>query len=568
MEYVEGQTLAHLIQARPAAGQQPAAAHDATRDYAPDAAAAPTAPAAALSTRHGGPPGREFYRTAARLIAQAADALDHAHSLGIVHRDVKPGNLLLNPAGRVYVSDFGLARCGPDAGLTMSGDLLGTLRYMAPEQALARHGLADHRVDVYGLGATLYELLTGRPAVDATDRAEVLRKIAFEEPTAPRKLDKAIPAELETVTLKCLAKNPAERYATAGELADDLRRWLTHQTIRAKPPSVRQRAAKWALRHKPVVGAAIAVAIVVVAALAALASFAWYKNGQLEQAYAAMAQARAWDLITLGSELMSKGRWDEVFPALHEAIRLKPDLAEAHLALGIAYCFGKCDWDGTDVACREALRLNPNLIRAPILRAVALREKGHGLWEKGDRDRAHATYREAREVLEDAQRRVPDRPEVVHNLAFFLATCMDERLRDTGRAVELSKRKAARWPGDSGSWSMLGITLYRAGHALDAIPALERALYLKAVQQNHDFLAWEYFYLALAYRQLGDLYRSTLYYAAGVRWVEQHAPANTEFRRMRAYAAAQLGITDAAHAGTQPQAETESKTQDSRPSNP
>ena len=123
------------------------------------------------------------------------------------------------------VSDFGLARFGPDAGLTMSGDLLGTLRYMAPEQALARHGLADHRMDAYGLGCTLNELLTGRPAVGGMDKADIVRRLAYEDAVAPRKLDKAIPAELETIALKCLAKNPAERYPTAGELAADLWRF-------------------------------------------------------------------------------------------------------------------------------------------------------------------------------------------------------------------------------------------------------------------------------------------------------------------------------------------------------
>jgi serine/threonine protein kinase len=106
---------------------------------------------AALATQFGGPTNRDFYRTAARLIADAADALEHAHSLGIVHRDVKPGNLMVDAAGKVYVTDFGLARLGADAGLTMSGDLLGTLRYMPPEQVLARHGLVDHRADVYCL---------------------------------------------------------------------------------------------------------------------------------------------------------------------------------------------------------------------------------------------------------------------------------------------------------------------------------------------------------------------------------------------------------------------------------
>src|SRR5260370_41887362 len=101
----------------------------------------------------------------------------------------------------------------------MSGDLLGTVRYMAPEQALARHGLADHRVDVYGLGCTLYELLTGKPAVDGTDKADIVRHLAFEEPVAPRKLNKAIPAELDTIALNSWAKNPAERYGKAAELA-------------------------------------------------------------------------------------------------------------------------------------------------------------------------------------------------------------------------------------------------------------------------------------------------------------------------------------------------------------
>jgi eukaryotic-like serine/threonine-protein kinase len=133
--------------------------------------------------------------------------------------------------------------------LTMSGDLLGTLRYMAPEQALARHGLVDHRADVYGLGCTLYELLTGRPAVRGEDKSEILRQIAFEEPTPLHKLDRAIPAELETITIKALAKNPNERYATAGELADDLRRWLGDHAIKAKPPTLRQRATKWVRRH-------------------------------------------------------------------------------------------------------------------------------------------------------------------------------------------------------------------------------------------------------------------------------------------------------------------------------
>src|SRR5262245_41486169 len=205
--------------------------------------AAPTRPLAALYTvplqR-----GRAHFRRVAELVAQAADALEYAHSMGVVHRDVKPANLLLDAGGNVWVTDFGLARLGEGPGLTVSGDLLGTLRYMSPEQALARHGLVDHRTDVYSLGATLYELLTLRPAVDGAGRQEILHQLGFEEPVAPRKLDRSVPAELETVTLKALAKNPGERYATAQELADDLRRWLDDRPTLARPPSLLQRLRK------------------------------------------------------------------------------------------------------------------------------------------------------------------------------------------------------------------------------------------------------------------------------------------------------------------------------------
>src|SRR5262249_27615111 len=156
----------------------------------------------------------------------------------------KPANLLLDGQGTVWVTDFGLARLQGEAGLTLSGDLLGTLRYMSPEQALAKRVLIDHRTDIYSLGATLYELLTLEQACPGRDREEVLRRIAFGEPRPPRQWNKAVPLELETIVLKALAKNPEERYASARELADDLRRYLEDKPIRAKRPTLVQRAAK------------------------------------------------------------------------------------------------------------------------------------------------------------------------------------------------------------------------------------------------------------------------------------------------------------------------------------
>jgi WD40 repeat protein len=194
-----------------------------------------------------------YFRTVAQLGIQAAEALEHAHQLGVVHRDVKPGNLLLDGRGNLWVTDFGLARLPNDPGLTLTGDLIGTLRYMSPEQALAQRVVIDHRTDVYSLGATLYELLTMRPVFEGRDRQELLRQIAFEEPKSPRRWNKAIPVELETIIPKALEKNPAERYATAQELADDLKRFLDDHPIRARRPTVVQRLRKWGRRHRALV---------------------------------------------------------------------------------------------------------------------------------------------------------------------------------------------------------------------------------------------------------------------------------------------------------------------------
>jgi serine/threonine protein kinase len=229
-----------------------------------------TAGVAALSTKDS-TKTPSYFRTMARLGVQAAEALEHAHGLGVIHRDIKPGNLLVDIRGNLWITDFGLAQVQGDAKLTMSGDLLGTMRYMSPEQALAKRIVVDHRTDIYSLGVTLYELLTLEPAFNGKDRQEVLRQIAFEEPRAPRRINKAIPTELETVVLKALAKNPDERYVTARELADDLERFLKDEPIRAKPPTLAQKAKKWARRHMPVVAtAAVAIGVLLILTLAGL----------------------------------------------------------------------------------------------------------------------------------------------------------------------------------------------------------------------------------------------------------------------------------------------------------
>jgi tetratricopeptide (TPR) repeat protein len=229
----------------------------------PDGQKPPAKSPSSTSTRN-----RDYVRNAARLAMQAAEALDHAHARGILHRDIKPANLLVDAEGRLWVTDFGLAQVRGDDRLTLTGDVLGTLRYMSPEQALGRRVVVDGRTDLYSLGVTLYELLTLHPAVDGSDRAEILRKVAEEEPTPLRRLNSAVPADLETIVLKATAKDPAGRYATAQELADDLRNFLEDRPIRARRPGMLDRAAKWSRRHTAAVAAAAVVLLISVAALA------------------------------------------------------------------------------------------------------------------------------------------------------------------------------------------------------------------------------------------------------------------------------------------------------------
>jgi hypothetical protein len=178
----------------------------------------------------------------------------------------------------------------------LTGDLVGTLRYMSPEQALGKRGLVDPRSDIYSLAVTLYELLTLRPAFAGEDRQELLRRIAQEEPPPPRRLNRAVPAELETIVLKAMAKEPAERYASAQELADDLRRWLDDRPIRARRPPLWQRLRKWLRRHRAVVTAACVAAVagltLTVAVLAASYVRIREEQKQTRDALQGMTQAR------------------------------------------------------------------------------------------------------------------------------------------------------------------------------------------------------------------------------------------------------------------------------------
>jgi serine/threonine-protein kinase len=192
---------------------------------------------------------RLYFRSVARIGQQVAAALDYAHRQGVLHRDIKPSNLLLDPRGNVWVADFGLAKATDSVDVTEAGDLLGTVRYMAPERFA---GKCDARSDVYALGLTLYELLTLHPAFEAADRQALIRQVMNEEPEPLRRSVPHLSRDLETIVAKAIARDPAERYPTAAALADDLQRFLDDKPVRARRVGAAEQAWRWA-RRNPVV---------------------------------------------------------------------------------------------------------------------------------------------------------------------------------------------------------------------------------------------------------------------------------------------------------------------------
>jgi serine/threonine protein kinase/Flp pilus assembly protein TadD len=398
MQLIEGRSLAEIIAAMKP-GRSPSVDNSAlTASLQPMAndtakAALPTIQdrgSAAFSTLDA--PGsslpafssREYFRTIARLGIQAAEALDHAHQNGILHRDIKPANLLveygdspgtiaamvvrsprskmgLPPSDgypKLWITDFGLARIEQDAGMTMTGDLLGTLRYMSPEQALAKRVVVDHRCDIYSLGVTLYELLTLQPAYDAADRQELLRQIAFDEPRKPRQINPHIPQDLETINLKAIEKNPVDRYLTAQDLANDLRRFLDDQPIKAKPQSLLVAARKWSRRHPAGVRATIISTLL--AAVMISMSLGWISRDRAaqqtvlaEQVRLALDEANTWyEAGKLTEALSSVKRAEGLLAGGGGSNRLKRTVSQRRVDLETAQRIDQLRIDRADTRLR------------------------------------------------------------------------------------------------------------------------------------------------------------------------------------------------------------------------
>src|SRR5438552_8679696 len=206
-------------------------------------------------------------RQAAELIAKVARTVHYAHEHGILHRDIKPGNILLDANGEPHLTDFGLARL-VEHGSTVTGsqEIMGTPSYMAPEQAIGNNAAVSSSTDIYGLGAVLYELLTGRPPFAGGTTYETIRLLLDSEPRQPRSWNRKVDRDLSAVCLKCLEKNPRYRYSSALELAEDLERWLWHEPIRAKRSGFFTHVRKWVQRN-PTIDALITLSVLLAAGL-------------------------------------------------------------------------------------------------------------------------------------------------------------------------------------------------------------------------------------------------------------------------------------------------------------
>jgi serine/threonine protein kinase/Tfp pilus assembly protein PilF len=314
------------------------------------------APASSSGTRD-----RVYFRQVARWIRDAADALHYAHGQGIIHRDIKPGNLILSTDGRIMLADFGLAKGAEDQSVTKTGALLGTLRYLSPEQAMARRMKVDHRTDIYSLGATMYELLCFRPAFPGNDEKQILSALMTKDPPTPRKINTHVPQEMGTICMKCLEKSPDARYDTARALADDLRRYIDDLPIVAKRPSLARRTVKFVRRRKAPVIAGTAAILMLVSALF------W----QRESAARRVAQIAGYH--DSATALVLTNKWSAAEEELRRALRLNGNDVETLLTLAwlkLEYFramperAGLTSQEDAVEVCRHVLQLQPRSILA------------------------------------------------------------------------------------------------------------------------------------------------------------------------------------------------------------
>jgi serine/threonine protein kinase/tetratricopeptide (TPR) repeat protein len=507
--------------------------------------------------------GRAHARETARLGLQAALALEHAHGIGVIHRDIKPSNLLIDGRGHLWVTDFGLARLPHDElDLTRTGDLVGTLRYMSPEQVRAERGGVTAATDVYSLGVTLYELLTLRPAFDAPDRQGLLRRILEDEPVPPRRIEASLPRDLETIILKAMEKEPSARYASASALADDLRRFLDDQPIRARRPGLVERAVKWSRRHRPAVVAGVAALI---ATLAVSTAVLWEAKRRTDATLDETRLALNGHFATLDLALgtiqqitrplvpdlgRDAARGGETRQALLQAIsyydritrdqskieKMKEQVAKAHREAG--FCRMALGSPKARENYRQAIRLFEELaarfpdhywLRTHLI--ATLHEYARLLPNPADRAEAETSFRRALAVATT----LIDDPGVAYHcftmalvgplndLAWSLVRRPDVAPSDAAVALRLAHR-AAQWEPTQGAlWNTLGVAHYRLGDAPSA-----RAAFQKSMDLNSGGDPADWFYLAALEHRAGNQEEARRWFDRGVAWMAKARGGDAE----------------------------------------
>ena len=521
---------------------------------------------------------RERFRTMARLGLQAAQALEHAHEIGVIHRDIKPSNLLIDGRGKLWVADFGLARIAHEEfDLTHTGDLVGTLRYMSPEQVRAERGGVDKATDVYSLGVTLYELLTLRPAFSASSRQELVQRILHDDPVRPRRINASIPRDLETIIFKSIEKEPSARYGSAQELADDLKRFLEDQPIRARQPGLANRAVKWSRRHRPAVVAGFTTLILTLTTSTAVL---WESkrrteasNGALEASNEALKASNA--ALEASNEALKKALRDQrlgielamssldqiarplvmegggdrnhkleaqrVLPlALSYYVRLPKLVADTGLTdevvakayrqagfcrMALGDSKGRHDYRQAIRSYESLANRKPGFLWLRTGLIETLYEYSRMLKAPEDRAEAEASLRHAFGVAESL---IKD-PEVakhcytmglvgpLNDLAWAVVKHASVLPSDAQLAVRLSRRTVDWEPNQAGFWTTLGVAYYRLGDWSSASSALQKSMDL-----NGGGDAADWFFMAAIDQHLGKTQQSQQLFDKSVDWMRKN----------------------------------------------
>jgi eukaryotic-like serine/threonine-protein kinase len=527
----------------------PASDESAGRHLPESTAPADEVPSLGSASRLSTAPDSQYHRSVTRIGLQVADALAYAHQQGVLHRDIKPSNLLLDAAGNVWITDFGLAKVEGSDGPTRTGDIVGTLRYMAPERF---DGWSDRRSDVYSLGATLYELLTLSPLFGDLQQLELVEKVLHDEPRRPRELVPRIPRDLETVVLRALAKEPGDRYPSAEALGEDLRRFLEDRPILSRRSTAPERLWRWCRRNRVLAGAivvaATATVLLAIGAIVAAWTFRAQRDAEALQRQAAEDQrnravkaeqaARDEEARTRRSEAETRS----VLEFFENKVLAAARPRELDGGLGIEATIGAAvnaaepdvgkafaDQPTAEASIRGTLGETyrylgkPNLAIRQHERALALRRRVLGPADLMTLQSAHdlamayqaaGRFKEALGLFEETLRGRdailgPDHPKTLTAMDGIAQSYQD--LGRPGEALPLLKkalegRRAALGPDHRdtlSSMNNLAMALWESGQRDDAIPLADEAL-----QRFRSTLGPAHPETLVAMSNLGGLYRS------------------------------------------------------------